>query len=74
MFGVSSLVLNWLMQENSTVAEGIDEKKTFPKKLKNVKKLKKHDKNKKNVCKRWKNHTSVIFRRSDRFEMPRGLT
>jgi len=40
------------MQENSTVAEGIDEKKTFPKKLKNVKKLKKHDKNKKNVCKR----------------------
>jgi len=45
-------------------------KKTFPKKLKNVKKRKKRDKNKKTFVNVEKNVTSVIFRRTDKFEMP----
>jgi len=50
-------------------------KKNFLQKItENVKKRKKRDKNKKNACTRWKkNVTSVIFRRTDKFEMPIGL-
>jgi len=50
----------------------IDEK-TFPKKIKKtLKNVKSRQKLKKNVCKRWKNVTSVIFRRTDKFDMPIG--